>query len=94
MNREQMIAWLTLEGVVLNKAPIIGAEGSYVWAARDGEDELQRYMDKPDTWDRYVDYVYCENRIPARFEELGLHPLYQLYKSILADREQREERPW
>ena len=88
MNREQMIAWLLIEGVSLNKAPIIGdKEGRYVWAARDGEDELQRYMDKPDTWERYSNYDIYEDRVPVPMEQLTPKELRELYKEVRAHRE-------
>jgi hypothetical protein len=83
-----MIAWLTLEGVTLHTAPIIGdKDGRVVWAARDGQDELQRYTDRRDTWDRYIDYEYSGDRKPASFEDLSRNELCELYEDILENRE-------
>lgn len=87
MNREQMIAWLILEGIELYVAPILGdKDGRQIWSVRDRTDELQRYTDKPDTWDRY-DNFSRHFRVPADMTDLRTDVLRELYEAIRDHRE-------
>lgn len=90
MNREQMIAWLMLEGLQLFTAPIIGAPiGETVYEAWDGDYVVQRYTFKPDTWDRYLGAGVSEmhkNRTPMNFADLPKHVLEDLYHEVMEHR--------